>query len=127
MLLYAVLLSPSPLTPATLAELLALLELLTARARAVGAGVSHALTQQLTSCLLAVLSALSLGGGVPGAPSRAPSAMAALLRSPELAEPLQRGVCLLAASLLLLLVVVVVAAGALRGLAGACIFILEHK
>ncbi|KAF8066245.1 NUP205 [Scenedesmus sp. PABB004] len=88
-LLYAVVLSPTPLTPATLAELLQLLEALAGKVKAAGASAPHALLQQATSCLFAVITAVSLGNAAGGAP-RAPATLAQLLRSPDLAPHLQR-------------------------------------
>lgn len=59
-LLYAVVLSPTGLTPATLAELLQLLEAVAAKVKAAGAAPPHALLQKAASILLAVVAAVSL-------------------------------------------------------------------
>lgn len=91
-LLYAVVLSPVLLTPATLAELLGLLEGLAGRlkeAKGGPAAVPHAQWQQITCVLLAVVAAMSMGNAAGGAP-RQPAALAQLLRAQELTAHLQK-------------------------------------
>ncbi|KAF6258705.1 hypothetical protein COO60DRAFT_1638930 [Scenedesmus sp. NREL 46B-D3] len=90
-LLYAVVLSPVLLSPATLAELLGLLHALAGRLRERGgpAAVPHAQWQQITCVLLAVVAAISMGNAAAGSP-RPPVALAQLLRAQELTAHLQR-------------------------------------
>ena len=89
-LLYAVVLNPTPITAATLADLLSLLESKAAKVRQAGANAPHALLQQATSCLLAVVAAVSLGNAAGGA-MRPPAAVGELLRANEVNEHLSRG------------------------------------
>lgn len=55
-----------------------------------GAAATHGQLQQVMAVLLAVVAAVSLGNAAGGAP-RAPATLAQLLRAPELAQHLQKG------------------------------------